>query len=99
MREPHEKFEYGSEDQDSVMNLIDSRAWPAEPEKRKTTENYIEQYAKEVNELRCEIATREIYGKDAEDLKKKLEKAEEELDTWINMRIKRKAMKNEELPF
>lgn len=90
---------YGDEDQNSTMNLINSRDWPAEAQTVKDTEDYIEQFVAQVNKLRREIADCNRNGKDAEELIHELAKAEENLDKWIDIRIQYRKLNNEPLPY
>lgn len=89
----------GDEDQNSIMNLIDSQIWPEEAQSRKEVEDYIEQYVAQVNQLRRDIADRNRNGEDAGDLIHELAKAEENLDKWIDIRVKSRTCQNKQMPF
>ena len=88
---------YGNEDQNTDMELIDSTAHPVEPTTHKDAEDYIEQYAAQVNQLRRNIAARSLNGEDAGDLILALAAAETELDKWIDIRVAHR--NGEPLPF
>lgn len=90
---------YGDEDQNNIMELIDSADHPSEPQKSMTTEDYIEKFSKQVNDLRREINTLALHGKDAGDLIKQLAKAEADLDAWIDIRVDARKISKEPMPF
>ena len=90
---------YGSEEQNTDMELINSRIWPSEPQTRMETEDYIEKYAALVNKLRREIEQLTLQGKDVGELIYELTKAEQELDKWIDIRVESRELKGKELPF
>lgn len=90
---------YGNEDQNTSMELIDSKAHPAEPQKPMDCDCYIEKYASEVNKLRAAIAQRGLEGKDAADLILLLAEAEKHLDEWIDIRVAHRKDNNKPLAF
>jgi len=90
---------YGDEDQNDTMAIIDSKTHPSEPQQLENAEHHIEQFAAEVNRLRAEITQCSLAGKDAEELILLLVKAEENLDTWIDIRVAYRKMNGEQLPY
>lgn len=90
---------YGNEDQNTAMELIDSRDWPADPQTKMDTEDYIERYVAQVNQLRRDIETCARNGQDAGELIQKLATAEAELDKWIGIRVQSRKNDNKQLPF
>lgn len=90
---------YGSEEQNADMTLIDSCVHSSEPQTRKEAEDYIEEYAALVNELRRKIETYALQGKDAGEFIQQLAKAEQELDKWIDARVATRKVEGKELPF
>lgn len=90
---------YGNEDQNTTMELIDSRAWPADPQTKMDVEDYIERYVSQVNQLRREIDACSKNGQDAGELIQKLATAEAELDKWIDIRVQNRENDNKQLPF
>lgn len=86
---------YGSEDQDNIMSLIDSRDWPKEPAEKKTL---VELRMQKVSQIRKIIEELTENKQDVGDWLNELAQAEKLLNEAIDFE-KQMEEDNTELPF
>ena len=85
MRESTERYEYGSEDQDTDMNLIDSRVWPDEPQEELTIYERVHRCVAEIRDIHWQLSEADQNHTNKSDLIAALSKKERHMETLVKL--------------